>query len=512
MTELLALPAATPGVAIVTLNKRNPQLADAYRLDLATGALTMAAQNPGTFLGYVADGANQVRVAYSVDTLGQYHLWTRATERDAWRDLQTFPVEDKITPLRFHPDGHRIYMLSNHGSDLMRLVLKDVVTGAEMEVDQDPLGEADIDAAIFDPANGELLATRYIGDTVRWYPKTITTWRLVAAARLTGRTLSEIGDGSRSGAKWTFRVESPTDPGAIFSFDAKSGRAQVLFELFPDLKGTAFARTVPVKFNSRDGLALHGYLTLPPGLEPRALPLLVDVHGGPWSRDVPGFDPETQLHANRGYAVLQVNYRGSTGYGKKFARAARHEFGRAMLNDLLDGAHWAVAAGTVDPKRIAITGGSYGGYAALAGITFAPDAFACAAEFAGPSDLVTLMESFPPSWAPFLPRLWYPMAGDPHLADDSAMLVARSPIHRVDSARVPLLDLPGRERPARDADAVRPHCARSACARRPGNVPARVQHRPQFRRRRDVARRESRDGDLLRPVPRRPRGGRMSIA
>jgi dipeptidyl aminopeptidase/acylaminoacyl peptidase len=442
-TELLALPARTPGVAIITLNKRNPQLADAYRVELGTGALVMAAENPGTFLGYVADGANQVRVAYSVDAFGQYHLWTRATERDAWRDLETYPVEDKITPLRFHPDGHRIYMLSNHGSDLTRLVLKDIATGAEIEVDRDPLDEADIDQAIFDEANGELLATSYVGDTVRWYPKTIAIWRLAAAARMTGRSLAELGGGSRTGARWTFRVDSPTDPGAFYLFDAKSGRAQLLFELFPALNGTTFARTEPVKFLSRDGLTIHGYLTLPPGETAHALPMLLDVHGGPWSRDVPSFDPETQLHANRGYAVLQVNYRGSTGYGKKFARAAKHEFGRAMENDLLDGAQWAVAQGIADPKRIGITGGSYGGYAALVGITFNPGVFACAAEFAGPSDLITLMESFPPSWAPFLPRLWYPMAGDPHHADDSAMLVARSPLHRVDSVRVPLLIFQG---------------------------------------------------------------------
>jgi dipeptidyl aminopeptidase/acylaminoacyl peptidase len=442
-TELFAVPARTPHTVLITLNRRNPQLADAYRLDLATGALEMAAENPGTFLGYAADASNRVRVAYSVDTLGMYHLLARPSERDPWADVTVYPVEDKITPLRFHADGKRIYMLSNHGSDLMQLVLKDVATGAETVVDRDPLGEVDIDAALFDETTGELLVTRYIGDTIRWYPKTAAMRRFASSANALGRSLSEIGAATRAGTQWTFRVESPVDPGAVYFYNAKSGRSQLLFELFPALRASAMALTQPVRFTSRDGLTLHGYLTLPRGRAPRKLPLVLYVHGGPWSRDIPTFEGENQLFANRGYAVLAVNYRGSTGYGKKFSRAAKHEFGRAMQNDLLDGVQWAVDRGTVDPARIAIVGGSYGGYAALVGLTFNAGTFACVADYAGPSNLVTLMEAFPPSWAPFLPRNWYPLAGNPNHADDRAMLLERSPIFRVDSARAPLLIFQG---------------------------------------------------------------------
>ena len=442
-TELLAVPSRTPDTVLITLNRRNPQLADAYRLDLATGALEMAAENPGTFLGYVADASNRVRVAYAVDTLGMYHLLARVTERDPWRDVAVYPVEDKVTPLRFHPDGTRIYMLSNRGSDLMQLVLTDVETGAETVVERDPMNEVDIDAALFDDASGELLITRYIGDTIRWYPKTAAMRGLTESAKQLGRSISEIGPGTANGGSWGFKVESPVDPGAAYLFDAKAGRARLLFELFAALRRTTLALTEPVQFTSRNGLTLHGYLTLPPGRAPKGLPLVLYVHGGPWSRDIPTFESENQLFANRGYAVLAVNYRGSTGYGKKFSRAAKHEFGRAMQNDLLAGVRWAVDRGTVDPARVAIMGGSYGGYAALVGLTFNAGTFACVVDYAGPSDLVTLMESFPPSWAPFLPRNWYPLAGNPNHADDRAMLIERSPIYRVDSARAPLLIFQG---------------------------------------------------------------------
>ena len=400
----------------------------------------MAAQNPGTFLGYVADGANQVRVAYSVDTLGQYHLWTRATERDAWRDLQTFPVEDKITPLRFHPDGHRIYLLSNHGSDLMRLVLKDVVTGAEMEIDQDPLGEADIDAAIFDPANGELLATRYIGDTVRWYPKTITTWRLVAAARLTGRSLSEIGDGSRNGAKWTFRVESPTDP-ARSSASMRRAAARRCCSSCSPISGARPSRA-PCRSSSTaatDSRSMDISHSRQASRRARCLcssTCMVDRGAAMCPASIPR------------PAAREPRVRGAAGelprvhrlWEEVRARGAP-EFGRAMLNDCWT-SHWAVAAGAVNYKRIAITGGSSGGYAALAASRSRRTRSSAPRNSRGRaissrSWSRSRRHGRPPA-APL-----EPMAGDPHRTDDSAMLVSRSPIHHVDSARVPLLNFQG---------------------------------------------------------------------
>jgi dipeptidyl aminopeptidase/acylaminoacyl peptidase len=202
-----------------------------------------------------------------------------------------------------------------------------------------------------------------------------------------------------------------------------------------------------IQFMARDGLKLRGYLTAPLSAEKRRVPLVVLVHGGPWSRDVWEFQGDVQMLANRGYAVLQINYRGSTGFGKRFAQAARHEFAQRMHDDLLDGAQWAAAEGIADSTRVAIMGGSYGGYAALVGLTFTPRVFRCAVDYAGTSNLVTLLESFPPSWQPFLPRTWYPMVGDPRDSASRADLLRRSPIFRVDSADAPLLIFQGANDP-----------------------------------------------------------------
>jgi dipeptidyl aminopeptidase/acylaminoacyl peptidase len=203
----------------------------------------------------------------------------------------------------------------------------------------------------------------------------------------------------------------------------------------------------PVSFTARDGLKIHGYLTTPRGVEAKNLPMVLLVHGGPWARDNWGYQPEAQLLANRGYGVLQVNYRGSTGYGKSFYNAAVKEFSGKMHTDLLDGVNWAVQQGIANPKKVGIYGGSYGGYATLVGVTFSPDAFACGVDYVGPSSLVTLIESFPPYWRPFMEGSWFRFVGDPAKPDERADMLARSPLSRVDSIRVPLLVVQGANDP-----------------------------------------------------------------
>ncbi|HEU0014487.1 MAG TPA: S9 family peptidase, partial [Longimicrobium sp.] len=445
--ELIAVPARTPETVLLTLNRRDPRLADAYRLDLRTGALEMAAENPGTFLGYAADSENRVRAAYALDSLGRYSLWTRETEARPWRMVARYPVEDRVTPLRFHPDGRRVYATSNNGADLSRLVLIDLESGAESVVDQDPLGEADLERAHFDDRTGELLATEYVTDTARIYPKTPDVAALVDVMRRTRPGTVELGTWSADRGAFIATVYSPADPGATYLWRRGADAPELLHEPRPWLARHTFGATRPMRFTTSDGLTVHGYLTLPPGREPRGLPLVLLVHGGPWARDYFRFDSEVQLFANRGYAVLQVNYRGSTGFGKRFARGARKEFGRAMHRDLLEAVDWAVAQGYADRSRVAIVGGSYGGYAALVGLTFTPGAFACAVDYSGPSNLVTLLESFPPSWGPYLPRAWYPFVGDPRDPADRADMLARSPLLRADSARAPLLIFQGANDP-----------------------------------------------------------------
>jgi len=445
--DVLALPSAMPGTAIITLNKRDPALADAYRVDLATGSLEVAAENPGTFLGYVADARGQVRAAYAVDSAGHYQLFARDSEQAGWRMVKSYAVEDRITPLRFASDGS-IYMTSNAGSDLSRLVLADLSTGREIVVDSDPLGQVDIDRIFFDDATGELLMTRYVGDTARLYPKTPDMAQLVAATRRAGGGVVEVGSGTRDRSQWTVTLNTPTKPAVTYLYSSKRKALAKFYDSRPGLRAYRFAEMKPMSFTARDGLRVGAYVTLPPGRVPRNLPLVLMVHGGPWGgRDSWEFQSDVQLLANRGYAVLQVNYRGTTGLGKKFARAARKQFAGAMHSDLLDGVAVLARAGVIDTSRVAIMGGSYGGYATLVGLTFTPKYFACGVDYAGTSNLVTLLESFPPSWRPFLPRSWYPFVGDPRNADDRADMLARSPLFRADSARAPLLIFQGANDP-----------------------------------------------------------------
>ena len=465
--EVVALPAATPDIAIITMNKRDPALADAYRVNLTTGALELAASNPGTFLGYVADLNDQVRVAYAVDSAGEYQLWQRDSEQTPWRMVKKYSVEDRIVPLRFARDG-RLYMISNEGSDLNRLVLADLVSGKETVVDSDPLGQVDIAQAFFDEKTGDLLMTRYIGDTARLYGKVEEMRRLLDATRRAGGGVVELGSGTADRSRWVVTLHKPTSPAVTYIYSNRSGRLEKFYEPRPGLRAYQFADMKPIAFAARDGTPLSGYVTLPLGLPPRQLPLVVAVHGGPWGdRDQWEFQSDVQMLANRGYAVLQVNYRGTTGLGKRFARAAKKEFGRAMHQDLLDGIDYLATKGMIDPSRVAIMGGSYGGYASLVGLTFTPERFACAVDYAGTSNLVTLLESFPPSWGPFLPRSWYPFVGDPHNPADRADMLARSPLFRADSARSPLLIFQG----ANDPRVTKPQADQIALALHRRNIP-----------------------------------------
>ncbi|MCC7051997.1 MAG: S9 family peptidase [Gemmatimonadaceae bacterium] len=446
--EVVALPAARPGTAVITLNRRTPTLADAYRVDLTTGALLAVAENPGTFLGYAADDSGRVLVAYSVDSGGRYALHARASERDAWRTVRSYPVEDRIVPLRVAPDGRSVVMLSTAGSDLARVVRADLQAGAEAMLDEDPLRTADAEPPLLTHAGDAVLVAAYDSDTLRLYGRTeaARTMLQLATAQIRGGGLSVAG-ASADQRRWLLVQSAPDVPTRTWLLDGRTRRVTLLHRYRPSLDRFALARMRPVAFPARDGLPLRGYVTEPAGRGARRVPLVLLVHGGPWARDRHDFQGEVQLLANRGYAVLQVNYRGSTGFGKRFARAARREFAGRMHEDLLDGVRWAVDAGIADSTRVAIMGGSYGGYAALVGLTFTPRTFRCAVDYAGMSNLVTLLESFPPSWQPFLPRNWYPFVGDPRDSASRADLIARSPLFRVDAAVAPLLIFQGANDP-----------------------------------------------------------------
>lgn len=446
--QIFARPRSTPGKILIGLNRRTPSAFDAYWLDVATGKLDLAVENPGRHGGYLTDQSGQIRVATQATATGANEILVRARDGDPWRTLATYPATEDVTPLRIAPDGRRLYVRSNAGtSNLSRLLVLDLDTGKETLIESDPKGEVDFGGAVFSEVTDSLIATVYISDTVRVYPRTAKMTKLLADVRKLHDGAPSINSSTSDETRYIVTFNSPTDPGATYLYDARSGQSKFLFRPRPWLKAAELSTVTPVSFKARDGLTLHGYLTSPRGVQPRNLPMVLLVHGGPWARDTWGYQSEAQLFANRGYAVLQINYRGSTGYGKSFYNAAVKEFSGKMHTDLLDGVSWAVQQGIADPRKVGIYGGSYGGYATLVGVTFSPDTFACGVDYVGPSSLVTLVESFPPYWRPFMEGSWFRFVGDPAKPAERSDMLARSPLSRVDSIRVPLLVVQGANDP-----------------------------------------------------------------
>jgi dipeptidyl aminopeptidase/acylaminoacyl peptidase len=445
---IFAVPRELPDRILVALNRRDPSVFDGYWLNLESGELTLAVENPGRMSALYLDPRQRIRAATGQGEAGETVIFTREADDAEWREVVRYPAEEQVGVLRFHPSGTQLYVSSNHGdTDLSGLALLDLATGAQTAIESDPMSQVDFGGAIFSERTKELLATVYAGDTIRIYPKTDEMTRLLARLRevhqgspsLTSRTLDE--------RMWVVSYNSPTDPGATYLFNSETGEATFLFRPRPWLRSEQLAEMQPISYRTRDGMTVHGYLSTPRGVEARNLPLVLLVHGGPWARDYWGYDPEAQLLANRGYAVLQLNYRGSTGFGKQFFNAAVNEFGRAMHTDLIDGVEWAVAQGIADRERIGIYGGSYGGYATLVGLTFTPDVFACGVSYVGPSSLITLIESFPAYWRPFLESTWFRFVGDPADPESRQELQARSPLYFVDQIRSPLLIVQGQNDP-----------------------------------------------------------------
>lgn len=453
------VPRDLPKRVFIALNKRDPSAFDAYWLDLDTGQLELAVENPGRFTQYLLDRAHRVRVALAQGPAGDNEIHVRTDSTRPWRLLVSYPATENVQPLRVHPDGQHLYLLSNHGqTDLTRLVSLDLETGAERVVHEDPEHTAEPAEGVgvlFSEATDSVLWTAYDGDTVRIYPGAPEVATDLARIRKLHSGTPTVTSMTRDEHRWVVAFDAPTDPGVTYLYDRTSGKGSFLFRPRPWLKPSELADMKPVAFPARDGLTIHGYLSAPRGVTPRKLPLVLLVHGGPWARDDWGYDPEAQLLANRGYAVLQVNYRGSTGYGKRFYNAAVKQFAGAMHADLIDGVDWAVKQGIADARKVCIYGGSYGGYATLVGVTFTPRAFTCAVDYVGPSSLITLVESFPPYWRPFLEGSWYRFVGDPSKPGDRKDMWSRSPLARVDSIRTPLLIVQGANDPRvtkREAD------------------------------------------------------------
>jgi dipeptidyl aminopeptidase/acylaminoacyl peptidase len=425
-----------PNELLIGLNKENPQVHDVYHLDLTSGELTLVAKNPGTTMSWVTDAHFKVRAATAALSDGGTELLVRDDERSDWRKLLTWDADDSLTsgPIGFTPDGRAIYLQDSRNANAGRLVKLDIATGHVTVIAEDP--HYDVGNVMIHPDTHAVQAVAFTRDRNEWVV-------LDETIRMDFDTLGSIHRGdffitSRDNADTTWVVAFTVDNGPVpfYAYERKSLRATLLFDNQPALNEYTLATIEPVSFTSRDGLTIHGYLTLPPDGQKRELPMVLNVHGGPWGRDTWGYRPDAQWFANRGYACLQVNFRGSTGYGKDFVNAGDREWGRNMHNDLVDAVQWAIEKGIADPEKVAIFGGSYGGYAALVGATFTPDLFCCAVDIVGPSNLNTLIRTIPPYWSTFL-ATFHKRVGNPDT--EEAFLNSRSPLFKVDQIKIPIL-------------------------------------------------------------------------
>lgn len=443
-----------PGKAILSLNRRKLTEFDLYELDIATGDLTMLAENPGRITGWLCTPSGDL-YAQTLTAGGDIELSRWDTGTGEAHPVTTFDGADYplgVQPYLCTPDGTGVWFGSNRDGDRTRPARLDLATGEETVVDSHPLFDLDTRSTVFptlpsplirDRSTGELIGVRYLGERQVIHPLDPHFAAVLEnLEKLSDGDLSAISSDA-SGQRWVVAFTHDRDPGVTYYYDHSTGESRLLFRPMPRLGPETLAPMTPVTITARDGLALPSYLTLPVGAEPAGLPLVLLVHGGPWSRDSWGYNPVVQLLANRGYAVLQVNFRGSTGYGKAFLRAGIGELAGKMHEDLIDAVEWAVGEGYADRDRVAIFGGSYGGYAALVGVTFTPDVFAAAIDFCGPSNLVTFLRTVPEFVKPQLVNNWYLYAGNPDDTEQERKLRTRSPISRVDEIRTPLMVVQG---------------------------------------------------------------------
>jgi len=442
-TQLVAMQRKFPSEVLIGLNRDNPELHDVYRLDLVTGELTKEVTNPG-YLGWIADCQMVVRGAAAPQPDGGIQLLVRDSADDEWRLLMTIPAEDSAStePVAFSEDGRSLLMISSIGAETARLVRIDLATGREDVLAEDPA--ADVSGVHLHSDTREPQIVTIMKDRSEYVVLDPSVADDLAAIRGLHHGDPSIESADDADTTWLVAFTNDSGPIPYFAYDRAGKRGSFLFEHRPALTQYTLAAMEPFSFTARDGLTIHGYATFPPGEARSGLPAVLNVHGGPWVRDAWGFNPEAQWMANRGYLCLQVNYRGSTGYGKAFVNAGDREWGARMQDDLTDAVAFAVGEGWADPKRVAIYGGSYGGYAALAGATFTPEVYCCAVDIVGPSNLKTLIETIPPYWTPLVAQ-FHRRVGN--LETDAEFLWSRSPLSRAEQISIPLLIAQGANDP-----------------------------------------------------------------
>ncbi len=432
--QIVAVDKQRPDVMLLGLNRRNAELFDVYRFHFANGEMELDTENPGDIAGWTADNDLQVRAAEAMLPGGWHEIRIRSNVQAPWRPFQRWGPEDASGGVAgFSPGNGCLWLISSVDANTSRLLEVDIASGDSKVIAEDP--RFDVGGAMEHPRTHQLQAVSFVRAKTEWLI-------LDEAIRPDFEALARIADGefqivSRDldDRVWIVAYLSDDASPAYYVYRREERRAEFLFAQHPELAHYKLAKMDPVDLPASDGLTLPGYLSLPPGVALPA-PLVLLVHGGPWVRDTWGYNPLVQMLANRGYAVLQVNYRGSTGYGKAHLNAGDREWGAKMHQDLLDAKNWAIHKGFADPARVCIMGGSYGGYAVLAALTFTPREFSCGVDIVGPSSLLTLLRSIPPYWAP-MRAMFDKRVGNIDTEED--FLKSRSPLFQAGRIEAPLL-------------------------------------------------------------------------
>lgn len=449
--RILHLDRHFPDDVLITMNKKNPKLFDVYRLNLVTGALKLIAQNTGSVDVWCTDTHFAIRAAVTANHDGSTDLLVRDDTKSAWQKKLTWNFDDSLAgsvppggsrPISFSRDGTFLYLIDSMGANAQRLIKMNLTTGTREVVAFD--NQCDVDSVVLNPDTNEPDFVAFYRERKAW--KALNPEREKDLAIILASNKGDLVsiDRCSDDTQWIVYFENDIKPGAYYLYDRRTKKIEFLFYDRPALANYTLSPTQPIAFTSRDGLTIHGYLTRPPISDTKKQPLILFAHCGPWYRDTWGcslpFNVTAQLFANRGYACLQVNFRGSTGYGKSFLSAGDKEWAGKMHNDLIDACQWAINEGVADPKKIAIYGESYGGYAALVGATFTPNTFCCAVDCWGPSNLVTLVHSIV-EFRPMGKAKLYNRVGNPETEAD--FLKSRSPLFKADQIKIPVFVVHG---------------------------------------------------------------------
>lgn len=453
-----------PGEVLIGLNRRNPQVFDPFRLDIRTGELRQLAVNPGNRQGWMVDHRGRLRCTTAIVDGVNVQILYRDTEDEEFRPVLTTNFRETVNFLEFTPDDRLVYAATNLGRDKMALVLMDPRTCREVEVLYEP-EKYDVSSIAYSRKRKKLLRVSCAGHKApvrHYFDAEEEAFRRRLDAFFPGKRVA-VADTDKAEARYLLYVGDDRTRGAYYLLPSRDGQPRLVAELAPWLKAEEMVPMLPFTYKTRDGLLIEAYLSLPATAAPAdadapdaletvaakikaqgGLPTVVNPHGGPWARDYWGYNGEVQFLCNRGYAVLQMNFRGSTGCGRRFLEASYKQWGRAMQDDITDGVLHLINIGIADPKRVAIYGGSYGGYATLAGLTLTPDLYCCGVDYCGVSNLLTFMQTIPPYWRPMI-EMMYEQVGDPE--KDRDMMEAVSPALHADRIRVPLLIAQGANDP-----------------------------------------------------------------